>query len=204
MTGALHMGHALNNTLQDVLIRWRRMQGFNALWMPGTDHAGIATQAVVERLDLRRRRRRLATTWAARNSSNASGNGRTSTRPASSASSSELGCSAATGSGPASRSIRCAARAVRQTFFDLFSDGYIFRGKRLVNWDAHLQTSVADDETYIEDTKGGFWTFKYPVNAAKLPEPEHGIHPLLHDPPRNHARRHRRVRASVAMSATST
>ena len=50
LTGALHMGHALNNTLQDVLIRWRRMQGFNALWMPGTDHAGIATQAVVERL----------------------------------------------------------------------------------------------------------------------------------------------------------
>ena len=50
VTGALHMGHALNNTLQDVLIRWRRMQGFNALWMPGTDHAGIATQAVVERL----------------------------------------------------------------------------------------------------------------------------------------------------------
>src|SRR5260370_7173556 len=50
VTGALHMGHALNNTLQDVLIRWRRMQGFNALWMPGTDHAGIATQPVVERL----------------------------------------------------------------------------------------------------------------------------------------------------------
>ncbi len=50
VTGALHMGHALNNTLQDVLIRWRRMQGYNALWMPGTDHAGIATQAVVERL----------------------------------------------------------------------------------------------------------------------------------------------------------
>src|SRR5436309_2936810 len=49
VTGALHMGHALNNTLQDILIRWRRMQGFNALWMPGTDHAGIATQAVVER-----------------------------------------------------------------------------------------------------------------------------------------------------------
>src|SRR4051812_45220269 len=52
VTGALHMGHALNNTLQDVLIRWRRMQGFNTLWMPGTDHAGIATQAVVERLTL--------------------------------------------------------------------------------------------------------------------------------------------------------
>ncbi len=67
VTGALHMGHALNNTLQDVLIRWRRMQGYNALWMPGTDHAGIATQAVVERLHLRSRRRRPATTSAATN-----------------------------------------------------------------------------------------------------------------------------------------
>ena len=66
VTGALHMGHALNNTLQDVLIRWRRMQGYNALWMPGTDHAGIATQAVVERLHVRTRRRRPATTSAAR------------------------------------------------------------------------------------------------------------------------------------------
>src|SRR5581483_224079 len=58
------------------------------------------------------------------------------------------------------------ARAVRHTFFNLFRDGLIFRGKRLVNWDAHLQTSVADDETYTEDTKGGFWTFKYPVKGG--------------------------------------
>src|SRR5947209_3597918 len=57
VTGALHMGHALNNTLQDVLIRWRRMQGYNALWMPGTDHAGIATQAVVERLILQQEKK---------------------------------------------------------------------------------------------------------------------------------------------------
>ncbi len=57
------------------------------------------------------------------------------------------------------------ARAVRETFFRMFRDGYIYRGKRLVNWDTHLQTSVADDETYTEDTKGGFWTFKYPVDG---------------------------------------
>src|SRR5205085_4106155 len=58
------------------------------------------------------------------------------------------------------------ARAVRQTFFAMFRDGYIFRGKRLVNWDAQLQTSVADDETYTEEVKGGFWTFKYPVKGT--------------------------------------
>ena len=69
VTGALHMGHALNNTLQDVLIRWRRMQGYNALWMPGTDHAGIATQAVVESGLLVRPRRKPATTSAAKRNS---------------------------------------------------------------------------------------------------------------------------------------
>ncbi len=58
------------------------------------------------------------------------------------------------------------ARAVRQTFFNMFRDGYIFRGKRLVNWDAQLQTSVADDETYTEEVKGGFWTFRYPVEGS--------------------------------------
>src|SRR5207249_9025230 len=57
------------------------------------------------------------------------------------------------------------ARAVRETFFKMFKEGYIYRGKRLVNWDTQLQTSVADDETYTEDTKGGFWTFKYPVSS---------------------------------------
>src|SRR5258707_1143315 len=61
------------------------------------------------------------------------------------------------------------ARAVRQTFFNMFKDGLIFRGKRLVNWDAQLQTSVADDETYTEDVKGNFWTFKYPVKAESSP-----------------------------------
>ena len=60
------------------------------------------------------------------------------------------------------------ARAVRETFFHMFRDGYIFRGKRLVNWDAHLQTSVADDETYTRHQReGGFWTFKYPVKASR-------------------------------------
>jgi valyl-tRNA synthetase len=163
VTGALHMGHALNNTLQDVLIRWRRMQGFNAEWMPGTDHAGIATQSVVERrlfAEEKKTRRDLGReelvkriwAWKDQYEKRILGQLR------------QMGCScdwdrtAFTLDEPRSR-------AVRETFFRMFRDGYIFRGKRLVNWDTQLQTSVADDETYTEDVKGGFWTFKYPVKG---------------------------------------
>ncbi len=161
VTGALHMGHALNNTLQDVLIRWRRAQGYNALWMPGTDHAGIATQAVVERRvretegktrrDLGRDElvRRI---WQWKDQYE----DRILTQLK------QMGCSCDWARTRFTLDPIC-ARAVRTTFFKMFADGYIFRGKRLVNWDAQLQTSVADDETYTEDVKGGFWTFKYPV-----------------------------------------
>jgi valyl-tRNA synthetase len=164
VTGALHMGHALNNTLQDVLIRWRRMQGYNALWMPGTDHAGIATQAVVEkrvreeekktRHDLGREElvRRI---WQWKDQYEARILNQLK----------QLGASCDWARTRFTLDPVC-ARAVRQTFFNMFKDGYIFRGKRLVNWDAQLQTSVADDETYTEDTKGGFWTFKYPVKGT--------------------------------------
>jgi valyl-tRNA synthetase len=163
VTGALHMGHALNNTLQDVLIRWRRMQGYNALWMPGTDHAGIATQAVVERLILqteKKTRRDLGREelvkriWAWKDKYEARILGQLK----------QLGCSCDWARTRFTLDPIC-ARAVRETFFKMFKDGLIFRGKRLVNWDAQLQTSVADDETYTEDTKGGFWTFKYPVKS---------------------------------------
>ena len=161
VTGALHMGHALNNTLQDVLIRWRRMQGFNAEWMPGTDHAGIATQAVVERLVFQQEKKtrhdlgreelvNRIWQWKDKYEKRILDQLR------------ELGCSC---DWPRTRFTfdEGCSRAVRQTFFNWFRDGYIFRGKRLVNWDAHLQTSVADDETYVENVKSGFWTFKYPV-----------------------------------------
>ncbi len=164
VTGALHMGHALNNTLQDVLIRWRRMQGFNTLWMPGTDHAGIATQAVVERRvreeegktrhelgreELVRRIWQWKDQYEARILSQLK----------------QIGASC---DWPRTRFTLdpICARAVRHTFFAMFRDGYIFRGKRLVNWDPQLQTSVADDETYTEDVKGGFWTFRYPVKGT--------------------------------------
>ena len=163
VTGALHMGHALNNTLQDVLVRWRRMQGYNVLWMPGTDHAGIATQSVVERLIFAQEKKtrheigrdelvKRIWEWKDKYEARILGQLR------------EMGASCDWQRTRFTLDTVC-AKAVRETFFRMFRDGYIYRGKRLVNWDAHLQTSVADDETYTEDTKGGFWTFKYPVKG---------------------------------------
>src|SRR5262245_18087435 len=153
VTGALHMGHALNNTLQDVLIRWRRMQGYNALWMPGTDHAGIATQAVVERRlreeegktrhDLGREKL-VERIWQWKDQYEA----RILRQLR------ELGCSCDWQRTRFTLDPIC-ARAVRVTFFHMFRDGLIHRGKRLVNWDAQLQTAVADDEIYHETVKGG-------------------------------------------------
>jgi valyl-tRNA synthetase len=164
VTGALHLGHALNNTLQDVLIRWRRMQGYNALWVPGTDHAGIATQAVVERRvkeeegktrhDLGREELvRRIWQWKDQYEKRILGQLR------------QLGCSCDWQRTRFTLDETC-ARAVRVTFFKMFRDGLIYRGKRLVNWDTQLQTSVADDETFTETVKGGFWTFRYPVKGT--------------------------------------
>ena len=163
VTGALHMGHALNNTLQDVLIRWRRAQGYNALWIPGTDHAGIATQSVVERLIFAQEKKTrhdlgrdelVARIWAWKDRYEARILGQLR----------EMGASCDWRRTRFTLDPVC-ARAVRETFFRMFKDGYIYRGKRLVNWDTQLQTSVADDETYTEDTKSGFWTFKYAVDG---------------------------------------
>ena len=164
VTGALHMGHALNNTRQDVLIRWRRMQGYNALWVPGTDHAGIATQAVVEKRLLQEegktrhdlgRAALVARIWQWKDQYEA--------RILSQLR--ELGCSCDWRRTRFTLDAVC-SRAVRQTFFDLFKAGLIYRGKRLVNWDTHLQTAVADDEIFHETVKGSFWTFKYPVKGT--------------------------------------
>ncbi|MCS7272340.1 MAG: class I tRNA ligase family protein, partial [Gemmataceae bacterium] len=163
VTGALHMGHALNNTLQDVLIRWRRMQGYNALWIPGTDHAGIATQSVVERLIYQQEKKtrhelgreelvRRIWQWKDKYEARILLQLR------------QMGASCDFRRTRFTLDPVC-ARAVRETFFRMFRDGYIYRGKRLVNWDTQLQTSVADDETYTEETPGGFWTFKYPIEG---------------------------------------
>lgn len=164
VTGALHLGHALNSTLQDILARWRRMQGFNVLWMPGTDHAGIATQAVVERRvkeeDGKTRhelgREKLVNRiweWKDQYEKRILGQLR------------EIGASCDWARTRFTLDPVC-ARAVRSTFFQMFKQNYIYRGKRLVNWDTHLQTSVADDETFTETVKGGFWTFRYPVSGS--------------------------------------
>jgi valyl-tRNA synthetase len=164
VTGALHMGHALNNTLQDVLIRWRRMQGYNALWIPGTDHAGIATQAVVERRVKEEegktrhdigREALVARIWQWKDQYE--------TRILRQLR--ELGASCDWARKRFTLDPVC-ARAVRHTFFKMFKDELIYSGKRLVNWDTHLQTAVADDEIFHETVKGGFWTFRYPVKES--------------------------------------
>ena len=172
VTGALHIGHALNNTLQDILIRMKRMQGFNTLWMPGTDHAGIATQAVVERRlfeEEKKTRHDLGREglvkriwdWKDRYEARILNQLR------------QLGCSCDWQRTRFTLDDQC-ARAVREWFFKLFQDGKIYRGKRLVNWDTFLQTAVSDDEVFHEATKGHFWHFKYPVVASdrKSGEPE--------------------------------
>lgn len=163
VTGALHLGHALNNTLQDVLIRWRRMQGYNVLWIPGTDHAGIATQATVERAIFATEKKTrhdigreelINRIWQWKEQYEK----RILLQLKS------LGASCDWSRTRFTLDPIC-AKAVRQTFFQMFKEGYIYRGKRLVNWDTQLQTSVADDETYTQDTKGSFWTFHYPLVA---------------------------------------
>ncbi|MFM9964495.1 MAG: valine--tRNA ligase [Planctomycetaceae bacterium] len=161
VTGALHMGHALNGTLQDLLTRWRRMQGYEALWMPGTDHAGIATQAVVERRMLEEegltrhdvgREALVERIWKWKDKFEER----------------IISQQKMLGASCDWRRVRftlddVCSRAVRRTFFKFFKDGLIYRGKRLVNWDTYLQTAVADDEVTHEDVAGHFWTFNYEV-----------------------------------------
>jgi valyl-tRNA synthetase len=161
VTGALHLGHAINNTLQDILIRRARMQGKNALWIPGIDHAGIATQAVVEkqlkekegltRHDLGREAL-VKRIWEWKE--------KFGDRILSQLH--RLGCSCDWSRTHFTLDEQC-ARAVRETFFKLFKDGLIYRGKRLVNWDIALQTSISDDEIYHETVKTNLWHIRYPI-----------------------------------------
>lgn len=171
VTGALHLGHALNNTLQDILIRQKRMQGFETLWMPGTDHAGIATQAVVERRLLTEeklsrhdlgREGLVARIWQWKKEYEARILGQLK----------RMGCSCDWQRTRFTLDDTC-ARAVRETFFKLFKDGKIYRGKRLVNWDTYLQTAVSDDEVFHETVDGHFWYFQYPIVDPKPGEPTH-------------------------------
>ena len=163
VTSQLHMGHGLGYTIQDLLIRWKRMKGFNACWLPGTDHAGIATQMMVEK--------HLADEGLTRQ---------------------ELGREAFVqrlhdwkdkyGSlifkqmqimGYSCDWDRAAytldpglSNAVREVFVRLFDEGLIYRGERLVNWDTVLQTAISDDEVESKEVNGHLWYFRYPVDGS--------------------------------------
>ena len=170
VTGALHMGHAMDNVMQDLLVRWHRMRGFNTLWMPGTDHAGIATQAVIEkrlkelegltRHDIGREQL-VERIWRWKDQYEA----RIVEQQQ------RMGCSCDWQRQRFTMDAVC-RRAVRSAFFRMFSDGLIFRGKRLVNWDVYLQTSVSDDEVYHETVAGSFWHLRYPVIDPQVGEPD--------------------------------
>jgi len=161
VTAALHLGHALNNTLQDILIRFRRMQQFTTLWMPGTDHAGIATQTVVEKRILSEEGKRrtdfereefVARVQAWKDEYEAQIIHQLQA----------MGCSCDWERTRFTMDEVC-AKAVRAAFFKLFRDGLIYRGKRLVNWDPATQTVLADDEVEHETVQGHFWYLRYPL-----------------------------------------
>jgi len=171
VTGALHMGHAMDNVMQDLLIRWHRMIGDNTLWMAGTDHAGIATQAVVEKrlYELEGKTRQdigreelVAKIWAWKDEYQE----RIIRQQES------MGCSCDWRRQRFTMDAIC-TRAVREAFFRLFRDGLIFRGNRLVNWDCQLQTAVSDDEIVHEKVQGHFWHIRYPIIDPKPGEPLH-------------------------------
>ncbi|MFN5745253.1 MAG: valine--tRNA ligase [Methylococcaceae bacterium] len=160
VTGSLHMGHGFNNTIMDALIRFRRMQGCNTLWQVGTDHAGIATQMVVERKlaadgvtrhDLGRDKF-LDKVWEWKGES-----GGTITRQLR-----RLG-SSVDWSRERFTMDEGLSRAVQEAFVRLYDEGLIYRGKRLVNWDPTLHTAISDLEVQSEEEKGSLWHFRYPL-----------------------------------------
>src|SRR5262249_49955586 len=164
VTGSLHMGHALNNTLQDVLARFERMRGRDVLWQPGTDHAGIATQMVVERQLMERqepgrralgRETFLERVWAWKAES-----GDTITTQLK-----RLGASC-DWSRERFTMDEGLSRAVLKVFAELYREGLIYKDKRLVNWDPKLLTAISDLEVQQVEVKGHLWHFKYPIEGA--------------------------------------
>ncbi len=162
VTGALHMGHALNETLQDILVRWRRMQGRNTLWMPGTDHAGIATQNVVERDLAKEGKRRgdlgrdkfIERVWAWKEEY---GN-----RIINQLKRVGSSCDWERQRFTMDEGL---SRAVREVFVSLHERGLIYRGKYLINWCPRCTTALADDEVEHEDHEGSLWYIRYPFKA---------------------------------------
>ena len=160
VTGSLHMGHAFNNTLQDILTRWRRMDGYNTLWLPGTDHAGIATQYVVERLlateGLERRtigrEAFLQRVWAWKETS-----GGTIIHQLK-----RLGASCDWERERFTLDAGLSA-AVREVFVRLYDEGYIYKGHYIIHWCPRCQTALSDLEVEYEDTPGKLYHIRYPL-----------------------------------------
>src|SRR5712692_3878432 len=162
VTGSLHMGHALTFTLQDILIRYQRMRGRDALWQPGTDHAGIATQMVVGNQLAERqinkhdlgREKFIERVWEWK--AEAGGTITTQLR--------RLGASADWRRERFTMDAGLSA-AVRRVFVTLYREGLIYRDKRLVNWDPVMHTVISDLEVDSRETKGSLWHIRYPVEG---------------------------------------
>ncbi|MGF1549969.1 MAG: valine--tRNA ligase [Sphingomonadaceae bacterium] len=163
VTGSLHIGHALDNTLQDILVRHARLKGRDALWVVGTDHAGIATQMVVERQLMERQQKRtdftreefVAKVWEWKEES-----GGEITRQLR-----RLGCSMDWSREQFTMDPHF-VRAVTRVFVDLYEEGLIYRDKRLVNWDPGLRTAISDLEVENAEIQGHFWHFSYPLEGG--------------------------------------
>ncbi len=163
VTGILHMGHALNNSIQDVLMRWKRMQGFNAVWVPGTDHAGIATQNVVERELKKEGKRRqdlgreefLKRVWAWKEQY-----GNTITNQLKALGSS---CDWERERFTMDEGL---SNAVKEVFIRLYEKGLIYRGKYIINWCPRCQTALSDEESEHRDVKGKLYHIKYAVKDS--------------------------------------
>ncbi|UFI01658.1 valine--tRNA ligase [Roseibium aggregatum] len=161
VNGSLHMGHALNNTLQDILIRWKRMQGFDTLWQPGTDHAGIALQIAVERQ------------MAERNEPSRTEIGREAFVQRAWRYKGEVGSAIIAQLKRLGASCDWSrerftmdeglSEAVRKVFVDLYNEGLIYKSKRLVNWDPKMETAISDLEVENIETDGHMWHFRYPL-----------------------------------------
>ena len=161
VTGSLHIGHGLGSTLQDILIRWKRMQGFNAMWMPGTDHASIAVHVLLEK-DLKRREHKSrfelgrdefmkrAWTWKERSGNRISEQEKL------------MGFSLDWTRERFTMDER-SNRAVVEAFVRLYEDGLIFRAKRMINWDPSSETVVSDLEVDTVEETGSLWEIKYPI-----------------------------------------
>ncbi|HNS00266.1 MAG TPA: valine--tRNA ligase [Planctomycetota bacterium] len=163
VTGVLHMGHALNNTLQDVIIRFWRMRGREALWLPGTDHAGVATQGVVEKALWKEERKTrhdvgreglLARIWQWKEK-----HGGTIVEQLK-----KLGCSCDWSRLRFTMDAGL-SRAVRAVFVGLYREGLIYRGERLVNWSCPFQTALSDDELEYAEVDTFFWHIRYPIKG---------------------------------------